>query len=145
MRRAGLICLAGLAIVGGIGSSCCCVGEPLASTWLLPLILRESAQCVINEGLGSFGGGAELVTLERLSWRRSVDNISVAATASDAADRVSANWLWRLLSAWVNHSGAKVEKTTVTEKAMCSMEARRCSVSGAGSSATTWTWTSYLA
>ena len=47
MRRAGLVCLAGLAIVGRIGSSRCCVGEPLAGTWLLPLILpgaRERAQ-----------------------------------------------------------------------------------------------------
>ena len=51
----------------------------------------------------------------------------------------------RLLSAWVTHSGAKIERTTVTEKALCSTEACRCWVSGAGSSATTWTWTSQLA
>ena len=141
MRRAGLVCLAGRVIVGRIGSSRCCVAKPLASTWLLPLILPGECSARYEKGLGSFGGGAELVTLERLSWRTSVDNISVAATAFDAADRVSANWLWRLLSAWVNHSGAKVERTTVTEKAMCSTEARRCCVSWAGSSATTWTCT----
>ena len=69
------------------------------------------------ESLGSFSGGAELVALERLSWRTSVDNIWVAATASDAADRVSANWLSRLMNAWVDYSGAKVERTTVTEEA----------------------------
>ena len=118
MRRAGLVCLAGLAIVGCIGSSRCCVGEPLAGTWLLPLILP-----------GERSRAFELA---------SVDNISVEATPSDAVDRVSANWLWRL-SARVNHSGAKVERTMVTEKALCSTEACRCWVSaaGAGSSATT--------
>ena len=94
------------------------------------------------ESLGSFGGGAELVALERLSWRMSVDNIRVVVMASDAADRVSANWLWRLPSAWVNHSRAKVERTTVTEKALFSTEGHRCWMSGAGSSATTWMWTS---
>ena len=101
-RRAGLVCLAGLPIVGGIGNSRCCVVEPPACTWLLPLILP-----------------GERAGPERLSWRTSVDNISVAATASDAANRVSASWPWRLLSAWVNHSGAKAERTTVTEKALC--------------------------
>ena len=52
-----------------------------------------------------------------MSWRTSVDNTWVAATASDAAHHVSANWLLRLTSAWVNHSGAKVERPTVTEEA----------------------------
>ena len=37
------LCLAGLAIVGHIGSSRCCVGKPLAGTWLLPLIIPQSA------------------------------------------------------------------------------------------------------
>ena len=131
MRRAGLVCLAGLAIVGHIRSNRC---------WNLLRVLgcflrsfRESTRRVFHEGLGSFGGGAGLVALERLNWRRSADNISVAGTASDVADRVSANWLWRLLSAWVTHSGAKVERMTVTEKALCSAEACRCWVSGAGS------------
>ena len=104
----------------------------LSVAWIIPALNSCWTARPGFESLGSFGGGAELVALERLSWRTSINNIWVAATASDASDRISANWLWRLTSAWVNHSGTKVERTTVTEEAPCSTEARRCRVRGLG-------------
>ena len=78
----------------------------LSMAWIIPKLKSCWTARPGFESLGSFGGGAELVALERLSWQTSVDNIWVVATASDAADRVSANLLWRLPSAWVNQSGA---------------------------------------